>query len=319
MVPLDTDLRENTPHSSRGNLLSLVVCYMVLALIYIFHGNTLFVAETGNAQFMWLYRSWTLDAPGGVDSSHGPLVVLCSSIILWRHKEQLASLKKANFYPALVPLFAGLCFHWCGLRAQQPMLSVMSLIVLLWSIPAYIYGLPTAKLTLFPLAYLVFAVPWNFLAGLSFKLRLVASAASEAFLNGIAIPVTRIGTGLIVGVNDPIALDVADPCSGLHSFTALLALTTLYAYFLKVSNTRKTCLILMAIPIAVASNMVRIIVLAVAAHMGSRGASLERFHDASGYVVFIAAVLLTVAAATTVSKWRMKLPTKPCESGDSNE
>lgn len=278
-------------------LTAMGASYLILALIFHLHGNALFVAESGRSIFYWLYRAWFLSNAEAIDSSHGPLIIIASAILLWKDRKAVAKAVGEVYLPAGAAIVLGIVMHWCGLRAQQTFLSLLAMPLLIWAIPSCIYGKKVSELIRFPCAYLLFAVPWNVLAGFSFYLRLISASASAIILNGIAIPVHREGTGLFVGLPDPVPLDVAAPCSGLHSLTALCALTVLYAYMTSTSTSRKAVIAFSSIPIALVSNIIRIVSLSIAALFFRQEKAMAFYHDASGYLVFIPAVLLTMLAA----------------------
>lgn len=298
--------------------ISFLFCIFLLALIFHFHGNTLFTKEYGASFFRWIFAGWTTNAPGVIDSSHGPLILVATLVMLWHKRRDLALAEKHIYTPALLLIIVGLFFHWTGLIGQQNLPSALGLIILLWTLPLYIYGSKVGRLTLFPCAYLMFAVPLDFFGNISFKLRLSASTMAEYLLKGIAIPIQRKGTGLILGKTHHLLLDVADPCSGLHSLTALCALTTIYAYFITLPKREKLILVLLAIPIAYISNIIRIVFLAMVANWGNKTTALNLYHDSSGYIVFLAGVLLSVGAGTILQSYYDK-KVKIIDKKTSNE
>ena len=67
-------------------------------------------------------------------------------------------------------------------------------------------------------------------------------------------------------------LEVADACSGIRSLTSLLALAVAYAFFVQTSNARRWVIIVSAVPIAIATNAMRVIVTGILAQWwGAKG------------------------------------------------
>ena len=180
------------------------------------------------------------------------------------------------------------------MRVQQTRLVLLSLIGVLWSVPFYAYGWGVARRLAFPCAYLVFCVPMTFLDSLTFPLRLFASTVAAGLLSGLGVPVARVGTMLVSPAGGGIQLDVADPCSGLHYVLAMLALTAGYAYFTQRTWARQWVLFLCAAPLAVAGNAARILAIGLVAAVFGQKAAMGLYHDYSGYVVFVVAIVLMI-------------------------
>ena len=98
------------------------------------------------------------------------------------------------------------------------------------------------------------------------------------------------------------AIDVADPCSGLRSLFALMALTAGYAYFNHPTWPRRAVLFALSVPIAIAANVARILSISLVAAFCSPDFATGFYHDYSGYVVFAVAILLMLAASGLVEK-----------------
>ncbi|MCX7591036.1 MAG: exosortase/archaeosortase family protein, partial [Kiritimatiellae bacterium] len=192
--------------------------------------------------------------------------------------------------------------HWVGVRAQLTRLSLLSLIILLWALPLYLYGLDMARHLVFPCAYLIYCIPLSFLDHLTFPLRLIASAIAAFLLNGLGIETVRKGTAIYTMAAGGFNMEVADPCSGLRSLLAMTALTAVYAYFTQRTSIRKVALFLTAVPVAIVGNVVRIVSTGLVAQGFGRDAALRLYHDFSGYVVFGVSVLLITAAGRLIQR-----------------
>ena len=180
--------------------------------------------------FVWMVARWNDPLSYGTDYSVGWAIPCVSLWLLWRRRGEFAAAIARPAVAGLVVVLLALALHWLGVRTEQPRLSLAAFIGLLWGIPCFIYGRGIAALLFFPCAYLVFCIPFNFLNGMTFPLRLLASTAAAGLLNGLGIGVVRFGT--IVRPLAPGGFDfnVDDPCSGLHSLFAMLALTAAYGY-----------------------------------------------------------------------------------------
>jgi len=151
-------------------------------------------------------------------------------------------------------------------------------------------------------AFLGFAIPASFLAQAMFPLRLSGSVVATEILNGLGIPTVREGTAVFSTAGQGFALDVADACSGIRSIMALMALTAAYAYIFRKSNVERWLLFLMSVPIAAAANIGRIVTIALVAAGLGQEIGMKVYHDYSGYLVFVLAVLLVIGTNALMDK-----------------
>lgn len=98
------------------------------------------------------------------------------------------------------------------------------------------------------------------------------------------------------------SIDVAEPCSGMRSLFAMMALTAGYAYFTQPTWIRRGLLFALSIPIAIVGNVSRILSIVLVAATCSSDFAMGFYHDYSGYVVFLVAVFLMVAAGGFITK-----------------
>jgi len=121
---------------------------------------------------------------------------------------------------------------------------------------------------------------------MSFPLKMMAAKAGVAVVRLMGIPVVRQGFDITIPSGSMV---VGNPCSGLRSLIAFLALGAILAYFTNTSNMRKIILFLLSIPIAILSNAVRVPILILISHFyGIKAASPDTiWHVGTGMLVFI--------------------------------
>ncbi len=274
-------------------------------VLFHFQGSTTETGAYGRSAFTWLIAQWNV--PGGA-ASHGWFILPVSAFMVWRRRREILAAPKHVAYTGLLVVVAALALHWTGLRVQQSRLSLFAIIGLAWGIPWFFYGHRVARLLAFPCAYLVFAVPLNFLEERTFALRLMVTQVSAHLLNGLALPVRRAGTAIYSLRPDGFHFEVADPCSGLNSLLALLALTTAYAWLTQKGLWRRLLLALSAIPLAVAANIVRIVTIALVAEHYDPETALTLYHDYSGFMIFTVSVLLMLGLSAALNfPWLTRL------------
>jgi exosortase len=236
-------------------------------------------------------------------------------------RKELAAAPKAVDRRGLVLIAFALCLHFLGARCFLPRLSLLAFIILLWAIPFYFFGWAFARKLLFPVSYLLFCMPLSFLDSIASHLRLFMSSMSTSVLNGFGIESYQNGTIIYSTVAGGFYLNIADSCSGLRSFLALMSLTTAYAFVRLNKRWQQWALFALAVPIAVLGNMIRIVTIGFVALLFGQEIAVTIYHDWSGYLVFVAAVglvfgcerLLLTDFSKWVNQWK-KMSSKPVTS-----
>lgn len=299
----------------RDVMVKLALVAVMIGLAFVsFHlqGNTTDIRRYGRSALLWTVHRWN---DSGGDFSHGWLIPFVSIGIIWYRRREIAGARKSVSQAGLYVVILALLMHWLGAKSQQTRLSLAGLILLLWGVPFYFYGWEVARILLFPCAYLVFAMPLNFIDNLSAPLRIAATVVSTALLNGLGLQVRRVGSGIISQAANGFSFDVAPECSGLRSLMAMTALAAVYAYFTQRSVVKQWLLFLSAIPIAFVGNVVRITLVALVAEAFGKQLALGLWHDYSGYVIFSVGIGLMVAAGALLNvdyrwawqRWKQKL------------
>jgi exosortase len=90
---------------------------------------------------------------------------------------------------------------------------------------------------------------------------------------------------------------VGAACSGLNSVVALATLVVIFIYILEGSHLAKGILLIMAIPIAIVANIIRVSSILVIAHLFGAEAGMRYFHDYSSPVLFLLAFALLILAS----------------------
>lgn len=283
----------------KAGLWSVILCLVVL--LFHFLGNTV-EAVHSRSVFVWMIARWSDKISFGTDYSHGWMIPLGSLFVLWRRREEIRTAKRSAFLPGLLLVAAALMLHVIGAKIQQPRVSLMGLILLLWALPLTFNGWAFARWFIFPCSFLIFCIPLNFLDAMTFPLRLVASMVSTGLLNGVGIATAREGCMILSSAGGGFHFDVADPCSGLRSLLALSALIAIYAHCTQRTLTKQWLMFLLSIPIAMGGNIARVTSIALVAVILGQERALLVYHDYSGYIVFVVEVLLMVGAGNLLKK-----------------
>lgn len=243
----------------------------------------------------WGYEQW----------QHCWLIIPAIAFIIYSQRKQLALVPVQGDNWGVIPVILALAAYWVGYRVENYYIGFLSLQLLVGGLIIWFGGWRWFLALLFVYGFLMFAWPFYFLENsITFPLRMMMSKASVFVLNAIGVSVIQSGTGILSAPDSMLSLragekfsvDVADPCSGIRSLFALMMVSALYAHFTLKGWVRKWILFLCSIPLAIAGNLCRILMLTFGIiAMGSEKAigTLEHpsfFHMLAGYLVFAVAL-----------------------------
>jgi len=216
--------------------------------------------------------------------SHGFLIPLISGYLVWRRRKDLQECPRRSSLVGLGVFLLGLGLFVLGWSGEEEFIQRLSLLATLLGLVYFLTGKQTAKLCLFPIGYLLLMIPIPFTVykAAALDLRLLDATLATSWLSFIGIPVFREGYLLHL---PRITLEVADGCSGFLSIVTMLALGILYLYQLQTGW--KSVLWMSLIPIAVLSNVVRIVSIAVLTYFFGEWVLGSTFHRLSGTFNFL--------------------------------
>jgi len=232
--------------------------------------------------FPTLWRTW-MSSP---NYSHGFLIPPIVLFLLWRERKRFAEAVGSGTAWGIVLIALALAGNVVSIRAGVFMTQGYSFVLMLFGLSLFFFGGRATKVVWFPLAFLVFMLPWPpFLMNvLSFNLKVFAARTGSAVAAKLGVPLVRSGMTIHVPAG---SLRIADPCSGLRSLIALLALGTLFAYLTEGAVWKRLAIVAASVPLAIAGNLLRITALCLVAHVWGIDAALGFFHDFSGFLLFM--------------------------------
>ncbi len=237
------------------------------------------------------------------DMTFGALVPLFSIYLLWEDRKAIAESLGKPSIAGFIATLPCLALAFIGARGLQLRLEQLGFIGLCIALPWAFFGWRTAKRCAFPAAYLLFTIPLaTFLDVVTIHLRLLASSTALGVLNGFGISAVQQGTAIYATGSVPFSIDVAEPCSGLRSLFALMALTAAYARLYQPTWTRRAILFAFSVPLAVIGNVVRIVSICLVSAAFGHEFGTGFYHDYSGYIVFIVAILLMLAVSEIIDR-----------------
>jgi exosortase len=279
MTQLATNLLRVPSNSSRW-LLSLGI---LLAIIYAYRA------------IVWdLIVVWTTDE----NYSHGFLVPALSLFIIWKRREELKAQTICPHSLGLFVLGVGSTLLLLGSVMAGAYLERVSLIVMITGLVLLNFGIDITKVLLFPLALLLFMIPFPslLLDRTTLPLQLFSAKLAATSLFEFGIPVLRMGNILTL---PNLTLEVVEACSGIRSIQALATLSLAYAYFFYEGPWSKVAFLILSVPVAVIANAIRIIGSAVVGYHFGPDKAESFYHFFTGWFVFLIAFSFLVLVGRT--------------------
>ena len=263
--------------------------------------NLLFLLVAIGAAYAIILPEMVSDWYNDENYSHGFLVPLISIYFLSQNWSELraAPLRPSN--TGLPVIIASLALLMLGFIGTEYFTMRASLVVLVAGIVLYWFGWKILRMASLPIAFLIFMVPLPYIVydSMAFPLKLIVTKVSVSVLKILAIPVVAEGNIIMFPQT---VLEVADACSGLRSLMSLITLAVALAFITQKSTVKRTILILSAVPVAIVTNMFRVIVTGVlASHYGAAAAE-GFFHEFAGMAVFLLAMVILFAEGAILRK-----------------
>lgn len=225
------------------------------------------------------------------------LIPFISGFLIFRDRQRIFARIQWGVLPGVLIALLGLGLAAAGLwevadRGDQLALRTSSILVVWLGLFVAFYGVEAFRAALFPLLFLVFCipVPSAILKPLISLLQRGSAEISLILLRLSGTPVYREG---FIFQMPRLSIEVAPECSGIRSFLSMLILTVLAGHLLLRTTWRRVALVLVAIPIMIFKNAVRIVTLTLLSIHVNPGIIESRLHREGGIPFFLLALLLT--------------------------
>jgi exosortase len=232
----------------------------------------------------WLWERWTLSV---WHNAHGLLVPFVVAVLVWNAlaRTRPAARPSAWGFAFVVP---ALLLHILDTAMHTQLLSAASIVVLLPGVSLLLLGVEATRAIAFPLAFLTLAlpIPLSMTETLHLVLRHVSATATAAVVPFLGVPVYLEGTMLHMANAD---LLIGDACSGFSTLYAAAALACLTAYQAN-GWKQRTLVLASAAPLAIAANVLRIVLLVVVVDRTGIDVLETWIHPASGMLTFALAL-----------------------------
>jgi len=181
--------------------------------------------------------------------------------------------------------------RWIADLPSDIVLSVSMLAVVIWWIGSFVFcfGPRLARLFLFPLCFLFWLVPIPTQAlDTVVAIWQQGSAISASLLfSALGVPVTQDGIMLSI---PGLSLEVAQECSSLRSSLMLVVTSMVLAHLFLRSFWRKAAVVLVAVPLSIVKNGVRIFTISMLGTRVDPGFLHGNLHHHGGILFFLLAL-----------------------------
>jgi exosortase len=252
-----------------------------------------------------ILTGWARWVSGKGDWQFCLLVPALVGWLVWLRREELRKLPWQGTWLGLPPLGAGLFFYWLGYKADTGYPGFLAVQFVLAGAILLVAGRAAMRVLFFAWLFLFFTWPMQPLEdSLASPLRPRTAAMAASLLNMTGVPSVNEGSALQsaadtargLQVGDRFSLDVDAKCSGINSLFALMMISALLGYLALKQPRSRLILFACAIPLAVAGNVVRLLLLvagtlsfgsefAVGRRIGEHQ-EMSPYHMFAGFAVF---------------------------------
>lgn len=259
--------------------------------------------------FRFFYKQHQFSSKFAADWGHAYFIPLISGYLVWQHREALARLTPRAYWPGLAPLLLGIMSYFFFLLAGNHMFQGASMIVALLGLLLLVLGPAYMPYLFLPAAYLMFGVriSQQIMNQFTFKLQLWASDGSYVLLKvlgaifGFGVQLEG-NTLTMIKNNVPMPpLNVAEACAGMRMVIAFFALAGAVALLSCRHWWQRVALLIMAAPVAIFLNIIRVSVLAIASLWNPNFAAGQA-HMLIGTILLIPGLLLFMLLVWILNK-----------------
>ena len=293
--------RHDTGKTSKGSLAEMVAEAPALTFSQSFPPGTCARIALLTGLLVWLnfwqlrimVRTWMDNA----NWSHGFLIPLFSIYFLYSRRQELFAAKRRVCFWGLPLMVVGILWVVVGFYPiRNNWFSHLGIIPMVVGLVLYLAGPKVLRVVWLPIVFLAFAMPLSgsLYEQIALPLQNLAAAASGAILKlcGIDIIVTQSSLTLISVSGVTRELTVAEACSGVRMLVAFMALGVAMAYLDDKPIWQRVTLVLMGVPIAVASNVLRVVITSTAYVLDKPDFGKGFMHSFTGMLMLIPALLM---------------------------
>jgi exosortase len=248
------------------------------------------------------FQSWTKSEDWG----HAYFIPLVSLYLIWVRRAELARIQPRAFWPGLIPLLLAVnCYALFQISSfNNHMLRGGAVILAIFGLVLLFGGPALMRVMFFPIAYLVFAVTLSekIMRDITFRLQLFASEGAWILLNMIGVETDLKGNVLEVHHGSTVTpLNVAEACAGMRMVMGFIALGVAVALVATQTWWKRSVLVLLALPVALLMNVIRVATLGVLT-LYDPNLAAGQSHMLVGTVLLVAAFFVYLGVVWALEK-----------------
>ena len=223
--------------------------------------------------------------------SHGYFVPLFSLFLLWHRRELLQGQPLEPTWWGLPLVLAGVGLHQAGARWYFDWFSAAAILPLFAGLFLTLGGWRAFRWSWPAVVFLIFMIPlpYRIEVALAYPLQNLATVASTYVLQTLGFAAVAEGNIIIM---EEARIGVIEACNGLGMLVTFFAATTAVIMMIRRHWVEKVIIFLSTIPIALASNILRITATGIVADIWGSQVAEDIAHDWFGYLMMILALVL---------------------------
>jgi exosortase len=245
--------------------------------------------------------------------SHIILIPFLSIYLIYLKRGEIFSQCSQAIMPGLLLLAIGSMIYFLGYQYSLHLsendfaaIILTAFIIFIWGDFILTFGIESSKKAFFPLSLLIFMIPIPsiLMDKIIYVLQVGSTELTEVLLMMTGTSYLRDG---FVFQLPGMSMEVAKQCSGIRSSIAVIITTIVAGHMFLNTFWKKILLVLIAIPLTILKNSIRITVLALLAiYVDQRIITNGALHRDGGIVFFMLALLIIFPVLVLLRKTEVK-------------
>ncbi len=256
--------------------------------------------------FVWAFWSTITglinDWQGDPNYSVGQLVPFAALYLIWIDRSNLTKHDRSTCWWGLAIILVaqlarlyGLLFLFESAQRYALVLTIVGVVLLVCG-----WRIFWAARWILLFLFLMVPLPGKIHNTISGPLQNLATEGAVSALELLGIAVTNEGNVMVL--NDHVSVSVVEACSGLRMLTAFIIVAAAFAYIVGRPRWQKVALIISSIPVAIACNLIRLVVTALLFMIVSGEIAKTFFHDFAGWTMMPLAIAMLAGELWIMSK-----------------
>lgn len=273
----------------QNRVATLLIATCIATFIYFFAVIPLFTNGTLST-WTWAWQAWNPEN----NYEHAKLIPLIVAFLVWHDRAKLKTAPIGSSAWGWAFIVFGVLLFVAGARTLQARLNIAAIPFLIFGIILYVWGRNVARVLLFPIAFLLFMVPLNFLTQATVPLQFFETRAATAICNLLGIHLNSAGA-IMTAADNSFQFSVDEGCSGIRSLMAIAMISAIYGHLTQNRLWKKMSIFCAAFVFAIIGNAGRLVSVVIVARFFGQDLAGGPYHAIAGYLSFpfaIAAMVL---------------------------